>query len=116
MPDRKSLFIPIVLIAVGIGWLLSTLGLAPQINWIWTLGLASIGLLTFLISGIDKATVVVGTLLILASILSVLRQTGRLVIDHELPIMVIASGVLLLVARSNAVSSPKWFHDRPDGR
>lgn len=114
MPDKKTLFVPVVLIAVGAGWLLTTLGVAPGINWIWTLGLAILGVLTFIISGIDKVTIVVGSLLIVASLLSVFRQTERLSVDHELPILVIITGVLLMIARNKSVPVPAWFHDLPN--
>ncbi len=113
MPDKKTLFVPVLLITVGAGWLLTTLGIAPGINWIWTLGLAILGILAFLISGIDKMTVVVGSLLIVASLLSVLRQTERLPIDHELPILVMVTGVLLLIARYQSIPVPAWFHETP---
>lgn len=113
MPDRKAMLVPTLLVAVGVGWLLTTLGIAPEINWIWTLGLAVLGILTFVVSGVDKVTIVVGSLLIIASILSVLRQTGRLSIDHEMPILVIVTGVLLFVARTKYVPVPNWLIDLP---
>ncbi len=77
-PDKRTLILPLLLIAVGVGWLLTTLGVAPGIDWVWTLGLAIVGLLTFAIGGIDKVSVVIGPFFILASMLSILRQTGRL--------------------------------------
>jgi uncharacterized membrane protein len=112
-PDRKSLLLPVLLIAVGVGWLLTTIGVAPGINWIWTLGLAVIGFLVFVISGFDKVTVVIGPFFIVASLLSVLRQTDRIVVDVELPILVIVAGTLLLIARSESVPVPEWFFEVP---
>lgn len=110
MSDRnKSLAIPILIITVGIGWLLTVQGVAPQINWIWTLGMASIGVLCFVLLGFDKVSVVVGPLFLVSSMLSVLRQTGLLSIDSEVPILVIIIGVLLLVARLPNVPPPKWL-------
>jgi uncharacterized membrane protein YGL010W len=108
-PDRKTLILPLLLIAVGTGWLLTTLGVAPGIDWIWTLGLAIVGLLTFAVSGIDKVSLVIGPLFIFASFLSILRQTGRLRFDVEIPILVILAGVLLLIARMPAIPIPKWI-------
>lgn len=107
--DRKSLFLPILLIALGAGWLLTTLGFVPEVNWIWTIGLAVLGISAFAISGFDKVTVVVGGFLIVASMLSVLRQTERLKIDHELPILVMVTGCLLLIARNKSVPLPNWY-------
>ncbi len=110
-PEKKSLILPIALITVGSGWLLSTLGYVPSVDWLWTLGLAVVGLLTFLVGGVDKFTVVVGTFFIIASVASVARQTGRLPLNLEVPILVIVSGILLLVARSSRIPTPKWLEE-----
>jgi hypothetical protein len=108
-PDKKTLLLPVLLIVVGTGWLLTTMGIAPQIDWIWTLGLATAGLLAFVIGGFDKTTFVAGTFFIAASFLSLLRQTGRVSIDIEVPILVILCGILLLIARHPVIPVPKWF-------
>ena len=108
-PDAKSLILPVLVITVGAGWLLTTLGVAPGIDWIWTLGLAVVGLSAFAAAGLDKVTVVVGPFLVAASGLSLLRQAGRLPLDVELPVLLIVSGVLLLVSRSPAVPAPAWI-------
>lgn len=55
----------------------------------------------------------IGPLLIVASFLSVLRQTERMHFDHELPVLVILRGLLLLIARSKHVPVPKWFFEVP---
>ena len=112
-PDKKTLLLPILLITVGSGWLLTTLGVAPGIDWVWTLGLTAIGMLTFVVGGFDKVTVVIGPLFIIASCLSILRQTDRLHIDIEIPILVIISGALLLVARTPAIPIQKWIIQDP---
>jgi hypothetical protein len=54
-------------------------------------------------------TVVIGPFFIVASSLSVLRQTDRLPLDVEVPILVILVGILMLIARSAAVPIPKWL-------
>lgn len=86
----------------------------PQIDWVWTLLVGLVGVLTFALGGIDKVTVVVGPFFILASILSVLRQTGQLTIEVEIPLLVIAAGVLMLVARMNAIPPPSWLVHPPE--
>ena len=106
--DKKTLTLPILFIVVGIGWLLTNLEIGPNINWAWSLGLGAIGVLTFTFFGIDKVSVVLGPFFILASTFSILRQSGRLHFDIEVPIMVIVFGVLLLVARSSLVPIPDW--------
>jgi hypothetical protein len=114
-PDKKTLFFPFLLITIGTGWLLTTLGIAPGIDWIWTLGLAVVGLLTFVVGGFDKVTVVIGPFFLVASCLSVARQTGRLKLDIEVPILVILAGVLLLIARSPVVPIPTWVLENMKG-
>ena len=107
---RPRLVIPILIIIVGVGWLLTAKGFAPGINWIWTLALGTIGILTFVVStGVDKVSIVIGPFFLLASILSILRQTGRLSLEVEVPILVIAIGVLLLIAQLPFVGRPAWF-------
>lgn len=107
----KTLILPLLLISVGIGWLLTALGVAPQIDWVWTLSLAVIGFLTFAVGGFDKVTFVVGLFFIATSCLSVLRQSGRISINVEMPVLVIVSGVLMLIARYPLIPVPKWIVD-----
>ena len=111
--ERRTLVFPVLLIAVGVGWLLTASGVGPGICWPWTLGLAAVGLLAIVVNGWDKVSVVVGPFLIAASCLSLLRQTGCLSVDVEVPILTIAAGVLLLVARSPAIPLPKWIVEAP---
>lgn len=107
--SKSTLGLAMLLIAVGTGWLLSAVGILPAINWVWTLGLAVIGLAPFAMLGFDKVTAVVGPFFLITSILSVLRQAGQLTLNIEVPVLVIATGVLLLIARTPAVPSPKWL-------
>ena len=71
-PQRQSLLLPVVLLAVGVGWLLTSLGVMPGIDWLWTSILAGTGVLAFVLSGFDKVTVVIGPFFIAASLLSIL--------------------------------------------
>ncbi|HUE74550.1 MAG TPA: hypothetical protein VMP01_27025 [Pirellulaceae bacterium] len=107
--NRTSLIVPVLLIAVGIGWLMATIGVAPNILWVWTLSLGAIGVLTFLVWGFDKVTIVIGPLFLLASIMSVLRQTERITLNAEIPLLIIAAGVLSLVAHMQMVPVPAWL-------
>jgi hypothetical protein len=106
---RRSLIVPLLMIAPGTGWLLTAAGYAPDINWVWTICLAAAGLLTFVAGGFDKFTLVIGPLLLIMSCLSVLRQAGRISLDIEVPLLVIITGVLLLIVRSPAVPAPEWL-------
>jgi hypothetical protein len=112
-PDKLTIIFPIMLITIGGGWLLTTMGVAESIDWVWTLGLAVTGLLAMVIGGFNKVTVVIGPFFVVTSILSVLRQTDRLHIDVEVPILVILAGVLLLIARAPNIPAPDWILPDP---
>jgi hypothetical protein len=110
----KALVIPILLITLGVGWLLTTMGVVPQVDWVWTLGVALVGILAFALGGFDKLTFVVGSFFLLASILSILRQTGRLGVNIEIPVLVIAAGPLMLVALMRFIPVPRWLEESQD--
>jgi hypothetical protein len=63
----------------------------------------------------NRLTIVTGPMLLIMSIFSVLRQTGRIDLNIEVPVLVITLGVLMLVAHMlplggsgrGASSSPK---------
>lgn len=107
--SQKSLVISLLTITVGIGWLLTAKGIAPQINWVWTLGMAVCGVLMFALMGFDKLSFVLGAFFLVCSLMSVLRQQGWLSVETEAPVLVIVAGVLLLLARSKKVPVPNWF-------
>lgn len=109
-PSKGIICLAIVIITVGIGWLLTSIGYAPDVNWVLTLGLAITGVLAFIVSGgLDKVSVVVGPFFLVGSILSILRQQGRLKLETEVPILVILIGVLLLFTQSSRVRIPRWL-------
>lgn len=93
----KQYIVPILIIVVGVAWLLNVQGIIPGVDWIWTCALAAVGMLTLAVGGFDKLTVVVGPFLIASSICSLLRQTDRLSVEKEIPILTIVLGILLLV-------------------
>jgi len=114
--SKLSIAAPILIITVGVGWLLTTHKVLPGIDWIWVLGMAVIGILIMVLGGIDKFTAVVGPFLIIATGFSLLRQTGRISENTEVPCLVIVSGVLVLIARFLPVPAPKWLKDEPGVR
>lgn len=97
-----------LLIVLGIGWLLNNLGVTPRIDWVYTLCLTALGL-GVLFTGVDKVTFVVGLFLLAGAGLSVLRQTERLALNIEAPILVITLGVLLLAAYFLPLRMPAWL-------
>ncbi|MBL9094843.1 MAG: hypothetical protein JNL96_26725 [Planctomycetaceae bacterium] len=107
---KGPLVLWLLIITVGVGWLLSARGIGAEINWIWTLGLGVVGILTFVISGgLDKWSIIVGPFFLASSVLSILRQTGKLPFDTEVPVLVIFVGVLLLIAQTSLIPPPQWF-------
>ena len=110
MTDKaKSLTAPVLIITLGLGWLLTVNNLMPGVNWIWVLGLAVTGVLILTVGGVDKVTLVVGPFLISATFFSLLRQTGRISVDTEVPTLVIVFGVLMLLAKLLPIPVPKWI-------
>ena len=107
--NQKSLVISLLTITVGVGWLLASKGIAPHINWVWTLGMAVCSVLMFALMGFDKLSFVLGVFFLVCSGLSLLRQQGVLSVETEAPVLVIVAGVLLLLARSKKVPTPNWF-------
>lgn len=72
----KGLVVPVLVIVLGVTWLLNILNVLPGIDWIWTVGLAAVGVLTLLVGGINKFTVVVGPFLMVGSIVFPLAPVG----------------------------------------
>jgi hypothetical protein len=107
--DRNSLVLGILLVGLGGGWLLSSLGFIPPVDWAWSIGLGVVGVVTVALCGLDKVSFVVGGFFILASVLSVLRQVDVISIDVEVPVLVLSAGTLLLLARSKAIPTPRWI-------
>ena len=100
-----------LVIALGIAWLLNTLGVIPGVNWLWTGGLGVIGILVLLANGVNKFTFVIGLFLLASSVFSVLRQTGRLAEDIEMPVLFIIFGVLLLLSLLLPLATPGFLRE-----
>jgi len=52
----------------------------------------------------------------IASCLSLMRQTNRLTLNIEVPILVIVAGLLMLVARLPSVPAPQWLAEQRQGK
>jgi hypothetical protein len=94
------------LVGVGIVWLLATLGYLPEINWIWVLGLLSLGILPLGIAGLNKITFIVSGFFTCASIASVLTQTNRVELNVAIPSLVIAAGFFTLLSMVLGLRTP----------
>jgi hypothetical protein len=114
-PSRQPLILAISLIVLGAGWMLNNLQITPDVNWVWILGLGIAGIVFLVAGGINKVTIIIGPFLAIASILSYLRQSGKLDTAYELPGLTALLGVLLLVAHIRFIPPPTWFGP-PDTR
>ncbi len=112
--NKKSIAVSCLIITLGIGWLLTSQSIMPGVDWVWVLGLGVVGVLVLAMGGLDKVTVVVGPFLIFATFLSILRQTGRLTVETEVPVLVIIVGVLTLVSTLLPLPGPRWLNAPDD--
>ena len=103
---NKKLVAPILTILVGVTWLLNTLNIIPGVDWVWSIGLAAAGILSIAISGLNKVSIIAGPFLVIASAFSVMRQTGRISIDIEIPILIMVLGILMLISQLSKLQVP----------
>jgi hypothetical protein len=105
--SKEPLILAGGMIILGLAWLLNSFDVIPGVNWVWTLPLGALGLIT-LGFGINKVTFVIGPFLMVASILSVMRQTDRISADREVPLLMIVLGVLMLASYFLPLPLPDW--------
>src|SRR3569833_2421014 len=108
----KDATFPVLLIVLGAAWLLSSLHWLPEVHWIWILGLAGAGLAILMLDGITKSSIVAGPLLILAGALSFFHQYYLLGWRFMIPIMLIAIGLFMLIARSPSIHESRRLKRR----
>ncbi|HET6327615.1 MAG TPA: hypothetical protein VFG04_23230 [Planctomycetaceae bacterium] len=94
---------------MGIGWLLTAQGLIPGVQWAWVLGLAALGAVLLSFEGVNKFSFVVGPSLIVGAFLSILRQTGFVGVDTEVPLLTITVGVLWTLVHLVPLPRPSWI-------
>ena len=104
----KKAFLPLLIIATGIGWILSTNNIMPGVNWAWILVIAVAGIMS-MCDGLNKLTFVLGPMLLISSVMIVLLQSERLKIEMGFPVLVTSLGLLMLVARLSSL--PDAFKD-----
>jgi len=103
----KGVVVSLLIIAVGVAWLLNTLNVIAGVDWIWTVSLAAAGVVTLAWGKLNKISFLVGAFLLIASVFSVLRQTGKISVDVEVPVMVISFGILFLIAQVPIIPHPE---------
>jgi hypothetical protein len=109
---RRSSFTiatPILVTAVGVGWLLTAQGIIAGVQWAWVIGLAALGAVMLCLKGLNKVSIVIGPSLILAGLLSILRQTGALSVDTEVPLLTMTIGLLWTSAHFLPLPQPSWI-------
>ena len=78
------------------------------------LGVSGILLLT--VTRLDRFNFVAGLSLIVSSLLAVLRQSGKLTVNVEAPVLFIALGILLLLAQLIPLPASAARAEKPPGR
>ena len=107
----KRFVVPILVIALGVAWLLNVKNILPEVNWIWTIGLGVSGVVLLVIEKINKFNFLVGVFLIIASVFSILRQTGKINPNVEVPTLCIIFGILMLIVQILNLQNPSWMID-----
>lgn len=110
----RKFSIPILVMTFGLGWLLNEMAVLPQVNWLWTLGLAASGVVFLIFDSINKFNFVTGSLLIVSSISSVLRQLGIIYSNAEIPALFIVLGILMFTAQILKLPNPKWILEKKE--
>lgn len=102
----KRLFFPLLVALAGLGWLLNSLELIPElpgINWLAIVLLAGSGLLLMVLNGINASTVLFGPLLMIAGLLWLLYEVEAMRLVVGLPVLLIAFALLWIVSEH-----PRW--------
>jgi hypothetical protein len=113
--QKRGVASAILIIAIGVAWLLNVIGVVAGVNWVWTGSLGVMGALILGFGGVNQLTILVGPFLIVASILSILRQTGQMSIDVEVPVLVVCFGVLMLLSYILRLPLPEYMREQRDG-
>jgi hypothetical protein len=117
MNSRKpAIAISFLIVALGVAWLLNAMGVAPQLDWIWVIGLAVTGILLLTVPRLDRVNFVAGLTLMISSVLAVLRQSGKLTVNVEAPVLFITLGILLLLAQLLPLPAPSVPAEKPPAR
>lgn len=100
---QKSAFIPILLIAAGAGWLLKLQGMAPSLRGIMAAFLALCAIIYLLSGGFNKESVVLAPMLLYVAACLGLPLFQAFSLSFEIAAGMVLLGVLMLLARLDAV-------------
>jgi hypothetical protein len=107
----RGAVIALLIIAIGMGWLLTSMNFGGGIDWIYTIAIAAAGVVTFALSKFNKISFVIGSFLIICSIMSLVRQMKMIKSEIEVPVLVVAFGVLVLIASTPFIPMPQFVID-----
>ena len=104
---KQSSF-PIILIAIGVFWFLSSTGLMPSTPVILAVLLIIAGIAVWLTDGMVKSSVVNGTMLIYSgAAIYAAHEYKYLKISHLISFGLILAGALMLLARHKSIPEKK---------
>jgi len=96
---NPAIAISFFVIALSVAWLLNIMGVIPGRIWLWSGGLGVLGILLLAFSRFDRFSFVIGSSLIVSSVLCVLRETGKLELNLDAPVLFLTVGLLSLFAQ-----------------
>ena len=102
----KRLFFPLLLALAGLGWLLNSVHVLPDlpgINWLVIVLLAGSGLLLMVLNGINSSTILFGPLLMVMGLLWLLYQVEAMRMIVGLPILLMTFALLWGISEH-----PRW--------
>jgi hypothetical protein len=109
--SKLGLVIPLAMVAIGGGALLTTLKIMPGFDWVLPISLAMVGIAFPLSIGFDKVTFVACMVFLAIAVMSVMRQLSIISTSVEIPGLVIWIGIVLLVARMPVIPNPTWMEN-----
>jgi hypothetical protein len=107
--NKKGVIISLLLILTGIGWLLTINNVMENVNWVWPIFLFSVGVISLGFYGINKVNFSIGTVFIISSATSILRQNGKITFQLEIPILLIFLGIFMLISFLINLKTPDIF-------
>jgi hypothetical protein len=99
----RNATLPVTLILIGAIWLLVHFRLFPDRDWLIAMGLIAGGVSVLVCDGITKSSVVTGPMMMATGSAWWLHDDGRFPWGVLFPALLICLGVLMLVARLDAV-------------
>ncbi|AMC33697.1 hypothetical protein [Janthinobacterium sp. B9-8] len=104
LEKKRSAVLPIVLIAIGGGWLVNELQLMPQISTLIILGLIGAGIAVLAVEGLNKSSVVTAPMLIATGFAIYLKDYHAIGLKLSIPALMVLAGILMLLARSRHIA------------